>query len=191
MPAISASSSSPATVTTSLVRIGFWLNAPSTIGRSGVAIAGRGAPNASGTSGSQTTWNGSRCAVPRSTGCRVRTLIRATASLPRGTSSTGGFTRNPSAWSGSETFTRSRAAEFPQLETFTVCRPLHRPDEVTGVSVACSPATEPTSRSPSATALSAGSTWDLARTPNGSVPPGAPGPEGGANVTTADSSCWG
>ena len=68
---------------------------------------------------------------------------------------------------------RSLAAALPQLQTFRVCRPLHRPEEVIGVSVACRPDTAPTSRSPSTTDLNAASTSDRARTPKGSAPPGA------------------
>ena len=86
---------------------------------------------------------------------------------------------------------RSRAGALPQLLTLSVCRPLHRPVEAIGVSFAWSPATEPTSRSPSATALPPPSTSDHTRTPNGSDPPGAPGPDGGENTMTAVASCCG
>ena len=59
------------------------------------------------------------------------------------------------------------------------------------MSFAWRPATEPMSRSPSATALPPPSTSDHTRTPNGSDPPGAPGPDGGENTMTAVASCCG
>ncbi len=79
----------------------------------------------------------------------------------------------------------SLTGALPQLVSSTKCLPRHRPLEVIGVSLACSPNTRPISRSPSATADVPASTTDSARTPNGKVPLRVWVPAGGENTTTA------
>jgi hypothetical protein len=77
------------------------------------------------------------------------------------------------------------------LLNWIVCNPRQRPEDVTGVNLACNPNTRPISSCPSTTALFDGSTCDLARIPNATVPPGPVGPAGGLNTTVAVSCCCG
>ena len=129
--------------------------------------------------------------MPRIVGLRARTLSLAVPLAPRGRSSTSGVTRKPSASSGSDASSRSRIGWLPQFENSSRCLPENRPLEVTGVILACDWATPPTCRSPSATPDEPMSTWDTARTPNGTWPARVVTPVGGANSTVATASPWG
>lgn len=159
-----------------------------------VTAGGSGAPGTRGCgdggSGSPVTRNGSRAGAPRRVGLRVRTRSRACAVPPSGTSTTSGDTRRPSRSSASDGTRRRRTGALPQLVNASRCRADQRPAELTGVRVACSPKTRPTSRSPSTTAAAEGSTRDATRTPYGTSPAVA-APAGAANATTTLVSCCG
>lgn len=86
---------------------------------------------------------------------------------------------------------RSWAVEFPQFVRWIVCRPRHRPEEVTGMTLACSPTTLAISRSPTAAALNLGSRVELATTRKRWVPAGAPVPLGGENTRATEADCCG
>ena len=191
-PPPTASRTKAKSITAPAVRIGFWLKAPSTVGRSGVPPYGEAGPCCTGASArSPVTVKGIRVVVPRSFGVLVRTQTIARASPPRASSTTSGRTRKPRASSWLEAVSLSLAGELPQLLSWTTWRPRQRPEELTGRSLAWRPNTLPISRSPSTTALASASSVDRTRMPNGQVPPGAPVPPGGLNTITALASCCG
>ena len=192
IPPATASRARAVTITAPRLTIGFWLSAPSTLGRSGVPPYGSAGPCCGAApTGSPTTVNGSRTGVPRKKGFLVFTQTIAVAVPPSGSSTTSGLIMNARASSGFVAVSVILAGELPQLLSWTTWRPRHRPAELTGTSFACRPKTLPISRSPSTTALASASSVERTRTPNGQVPPGAPVPPGGLNTTTAVASCFG
>src|SRR3954454_3268201 len=184
-----ASTPSTASATMPLDSTGRWSSAPSRTGRRGSETAGDATGGCGAGSGSATTRNGSRTREPRRNGRRDRTRTAATAEAPTGSCTWSGWTRKPSASSGSDATTFSEAAALPQLLIFTVCRPDQRPVEVTGVSEAVRPSTRPTERSPSAAADVPGSTTDWASTQNGTSP-APPADDGGPVNTTVAALSW-
>ncbi len=191
-PPPTPSSTSASSMIAPVARIGFWLKAPSTVGRSGLPpYTGNGPDWAGASTDSPVTVNGIRVGVPRRVGVFVFTHTIAVPVPPRASSTTSGLIRNPSASSGLAAVSLSLAGALPQLLSWTTWRPRHRPDEFTGRSLAWRPNTLPISRSPSTTALASASSVDRTRMPNGQVPPGAPVPPGGLKTITAVASCWG
>ncbi len=190
--AATAATTSTAAITTHRDRIGRCTKAASRLTRLGSGIGDTGPVGvASGGSGLPTTRNASRDWPPRRNGLRVRTSTAADPDFPIARSTTSGLIRKPSFSSGSAADRYSRAGAFPQFPSSTRCRPRHRPDDVAGVILACSPAIWPISRSPSTTADAPDGTVDTARTAKGTAPLIEAVPPGGEIMISAEPSCPG